>query len=88
MTTPPTPSTIELAYPVEVDGRQISTLTMRPPLVRDIRDAQRGGGGDADVEIRLFASLCEEAPAVIEVIHARDYHRLQAAYGDFLRGDE
>lgn len=86
MATPPTPWRTELAYPVEVDGRQIDMLEMRPPLVRDIRDAQRGGGTDADLEIRLFASLCSEAPAVIEVLHARDYHQLQAVYADFLRG--
>lgn len=86
MATPPTPATIDLVYPVEVDGRQVSQLIMRPPLVRDIRDAQRGGGGSADVEIRLFSLLCEVSPATIEVIHARDYRRIGDVYADFLEG--
>ena len=37
--TPPEPVKVALTCPVEVDGRRIDALTMRPPLVRDIRDA-------------------------------------------------
>ena len=56
---PPQPVRVDLIYPVQVEGRRIDALTIRPPLVRDLRDAQRGGGESADMEIRLFANLCE-----------------------------
>ena len=84
--TPPEPVRAALTYPVEVDGRRIDALTIRPPLVRDLRDAQRGGGESADMEIRLFANLCEVETAAIEVLHACDYRRLQDVYADFLAG--
>ena len=84
--TQPQPVKVDLVYPVEFDGRRIDALTMRPPMVRAVRDAQRGGGESADMEIRLFANLCEIEVAALEVLHARDYYRLQDVYGDFLAG--
>lgn len=36
------------------------------------------------MEIRLFANLCEVAPAVIEDLHMADYQRLQELYQSFL----
>ena len=84
--TQPTPVKVDLVYPVEFDGRRIDALTMRPPLVRDIRDAQRGSGGSTDIELRLFADLCEIETAAIEVLRACDYRRLQDVYADFLAG--
>ena len=86
--TQPQPVKVDLVYPVEFDGRRIDALTMRPPLVRDVHDAQRGSGDSADVELRLFANLCEIEVAALEVLHARDYYRLQAVYTDFLHGSE
>ena len=80
----PQPANITIRYPVTVAGETLSTLTMRPPRARDSRDAQRGGGGSADIEIRLFANLCEVAPAAIEELHMADYQRLQEIYQSFL----
>ena len=57
---------------------------MRPPRARDSRDAQRGGGASAEIEIRLYANLCEVAPAVIEELHMVDYLQLNAAFEGFL----
>lgn len=61
-----------------------TTLTMRPPLARDSRDAQQAGTTQADAEIQLFANLCEVAPQTIEELHMADYVRLQKAYERFL----
>ena len=80
----PQPASIAIRYPVTVDGVTHSTLTMRPPRARDSRDAQRGGGASADIEIRMFANLCEVAPAAIEELHMVDYQQLQAAFEGFL----
>ena len=77
---------ITLEYPVTVDGITFTTLTMRRPKVRDSRDAQRGGGTNADAEIRMFANLCEVTPATIEVIDMADYLRMQKVYEGFLSG--
>ena len=80
----PQPVAITIRYPVTVAGETHTTLTMRPPRARDSRDAQRGGGGSPDVEIRLFANLCEVAPAAIEELHMVDYQQLRAAFEGFL----
>ena len=80
----PQPTTITIRYPVTVAGETHTSLTMRPPRARDSRDAQRGGTTSADTEIRLFANLCEVAPAVIEELHMIDYQRLQVAFEGFL----
>ena len=77
-------TTITLKYPVTVDGATHATLAMRRPRVRDSRDAQRGGGTNADSEIRLFANLCEVTPAVIEELDMTDYVKMQKAYEGFL----
>lgn len=79
----PAPAKVDLRWPVTVDGERVSSLTVRPPLARDSRDAQRGGGAPADIEIRLLANLCEVAPEVIEVLQAADYARLQGALAGF-----
>lgn len=79
--------TVDLRWPVTVNGETVSSLTMRPPLARDVRDAQREGGTAADVELRLFANLCEVAPSTIEILQMVDYTHLQETYGVFFRGD-
>lgn len=77
-------ATITLEYPVTHQGTEYTSLTMRRPKVRDSRDAQRGGGGNSDHEIRLFANLCEVPPSVIEEMDMKDYMQIQAAYEGFL----
>lgn len=80
----PSPASLDLRYPVTVAGESVTRLTMRPPRARDSRDAQRGAGSTGDMEIRLFANLCEVAPAVIEDLHMADYQRLTDLYQVFL----
>lgn len=75
---------VELEHPVTVEGAAYGELSMRRPKVRDMRDAEKGGGGKAETEIRLFANLCEVAPAVIEEMDLADYERLQEAFGAML----
>lgn len=80
----PSPATLDLRYPVAPAGETVARLVMRPPRARDSRDAQRGAGSPGEMEIRLFANLCEVAPAVIEDLHMADYQRLQELYQSFL----
>ena len=79
---------IELAHPVEADGRTIKVLTMRRPKVRDDRDARRAGGSDdAEREIVLLANLCDVAPETVHDLDLADYRRLQDAYVGFFQAD-
>ena len=75
---------IPLTHPVTHQGQEYTELTIRRAKARDSRDAQRGGGTHADHEIRLFANLCEVAPAVIEELDMADYMAVQRAYEGFL----
>ena len=77
-------STVKLRHPVTHGGTETSELTMRRAKARDSRDAQRGGGTHAEIEIRLFANLCEVAPEVIEDLDMADYTALQRVYEGFL----
>ena len=76
--------TISLDYPVEANGVEASSLTMRRPKVRDQLAAERGGGLRAEVEVRLFANLCEVPDTAIEGLDMSDYRKLTDAYEDFL----
>lgn len=76
--------TIQLEYPVEIGGVQVQQLKMRRPKVRDQIGADKGSGSPAEKEVRLFANLCEQAPAVIEDLDMLDYQKLQETYTSFL----
>ena len=85
----PEPATITLYYEYEADdGAKVSTLTMRPPRVRDSRDAQRNGTTAAEHETVLMANLCEVAPEFIAELHMCDYLAMQRAYEGFLYPSE
>ena len=64
------------------EGQTISTLTMRPPRVRDVL-AVDAIAGDAAKEVRLLANLCEVAPRAVEELDLRDYEALQREYSRF-----
>ena len=49
-----------------------------------MRDAQRGGGSDAEHELRLFANLCEAALEFFVELHMRDYLAVREVYEAFL----
>ncbi len=77
-------TTIELKHPVTVAGREIASLALRRPKVKDQLAAEKASGGNAEKEIRLFANLCEVEPAVIEELDLADYRQVQEAYSGFL----
>lgn len=75
---------ITLRHPKTVEGETYTKLTMRRATAGDSRDAQRGGGSAADIEMRLFGNLCEVSPEVMEKLDLGDYQRLQEQFQDFL----
>lgn len=72
----------ELEYPIEVDGVEVSTLTVRRPTVRDQLNMERRKGTEAEKGIGYFAALCEMAPSDIEAMDASDFARL----GEVIQG--
>lgn len=76
--------TIELSYPIIIDGTEVSALQMRRPKVVDTVLFQKSQGSDADKEINLFANLCEIAPDDIQQLDMMDYAKLQEQYGNFI----
>ena len=74
---------VNLRHPKTVDGETCEQLTMRREIAGDSRDAQRGGGTPAEIEMRLFANLCEVAPGVIEQLGLGNYRQTAGAVPGF-----
>jgi hypothetical protein len=80
-------TTIELKYPVQIDGTEARALYMRRPKVRDHLVSVKLGKAltEEEREVRLFANLCEVAPENIEELDLADYKRLAEAFTDFFK---
>ncbi|QDQ28317.1 phage tail assembly protein [Chitinimonas arctica] len=72
--------TVQLRQATTFNGVLRDSLTLRAPLVRDIRNAQRLTSDETEREMQLFASLAEVSVAELEGMAWRDYRRLQEAY--------
>lgn len=68
---------IKLQYPVEIDGRKYTELTMRRCKVKDRRAAVKASSDPVDQEISLISNLCEVPPDVIDNLDASDYDAAQ-----------
>lgn len=80
---------VKLSRPVEANGVQVDSLSLRAPIVRDIRNAQLTAGSDEEQrELNLFASLAEVSPKDLEGVALKDYSRLQTAYFRLVQDDE
>jgi hypothetical protein len=78
-----TSKTIELLFPVSIDGVEIKSLKIRRPKVKDQLTAQ-SGGSEMEREISLFANLTEQAPETIKDLDLKDYQSLQEGFASFL----
>ena len=77
---------IALNYPVQFEGRNVSSLSLRRPIVRDFLIATKTGQDEISREINLFANLCNVSPEMIEQMDMSDYAKLQKTYADFTSG--
>ncbi|MEX3555335.1 MAG: phage tail assembly protein [Burkholderia gladioli] len=74
---------ITLMYPYTLaDGRQLTSVTLRRPTVRDLKLAQRAGDASADHEIAMIASLAAEklTPDDLEAMDLADYAEIQVMF--------
>lgn len=79
---------IELKYPIESNGENTISLTMRRSKVKDrLLVAKMKTASDEEKEIRLFANLCEVEPKVIEDLDESDYANLQKTYLNFFNSE-
>lgn len=73
-------TTVTLDHPVKYQGRTITTLTCRRPLVRDLIAAERQTG-DIAREAALLARCADIDFAAVSLMDAADYHRAALAAG-------
>ncbi|WP_347929501.1 phage tail assembly protein [Pseudomonas helvetica] len=72
---------VTLSCPSEINGVMVDKLALRSPTVRDVREANRDAGGDAEQrELVLFAALSGAPVADLEGLKLVDFNRLQAGY--------
>lgn len=74
---------IELNTPIDIDGAEVSTLSMREPTVQDQLDVDSMKGTQANKEVSMLANLCEISPDDVKQMKMRNYRRLQEAYEVF-----
>ncbi|MDW2310637.1 phage tail assembly protein [Vibrio sp. 1075] len=77
MTYPVAKTEVTLTYPVNVNGKEIKTLALRRPKVRDQLIADKQNKNDADKEVHLMSLLAEVEPAVIQDLDLDDYMEVQ-----------
>ncbi len=75
---------INLHYPIKINGQEIKSLTLRRPKVRDHISISQTKESDQEKELRLFANLCEVAPADLHELDISDYAQIQETYKGFL----
>lgn len=73
--------TVRLSRPLMLRGQTLDTLTMRAPLVRDMRAAQREADSPEEVESVLFAGLAGySGDKFDDQMRWSDWERLQRGY--------
>jgi hypothetical protein len=77
----PESAVVTLSRPCDANGVRVETLTLRAPVVREVRAADRASNGDDEQrELMLFAGLAEVGLKDLEGLKLVDYRRVQAAY--------
>lgn len=72
---------VTLTRPSNANGVQVETFTLRAPVVREVRAADKASNGDEEQrELMLFAGLAEVGVKDLEGLKLTDYRRVQAAY--------
>jgi hypothetical protein len=73
------PVVIELIYPFEHEGKQVTSIALRRPTVGDTMKVQQEGATNAaEVELRMVSLLSGQAADVIAKLDMQDYLNIQA----------
>lgn len=80
-------STIEvkLSEPLEYDGKRITSLKLRRPIVADMLAAQKVSTNEPERELNLISVLTGLPRAAVEKLDMRDYMALQRKLAEFMK---
>lgn len=77
-------NTIQLKFPITIDGTEYKELTMRRSKIKDrLAVSKIKDKGDEEKEITLFANLCDVTPSVMQELDEIDYAEIQKVYMSF-----
>ncbi len=79
------PANLQLIEPFEYDGRKISSLAIRRPIVADMLAAQKVSTNEPERELNLIAVLTGLPRAAVEKLDMRDYMALQRKLAEFMK---
>jgi len=75
---------IKLKYPINIDGAEIKSLTMRRAKVKDRLAVEGKGLDEASKEVNLIANLCDISPDSLNDVDLSDYKHAQDVLASFL----
>jgi len=82
VTAPESSVTIDLLVPVTVQGRTLTSVTLRRPKVGDLRRMDKVKGSEMERTLHLIGQLAELSPAEVDELDAADL----ATLGDVVTG--
>ena len=76
---------VQLAEAIEHDGKKITSLKLRRPIVADMLAAQKISANEPERELNLIAILIGLPRAAVEKLDMRDYMALQRKLAEFMK---
>lgn len=80
-----TATDLTLSQPLEHDGKKITSLKIRRPIVADMLAAQKVSANEPERELNLIAILTGLPRAAVEKLDMRDYIALQRKLAEFMK---
>ena len=84
MNYPASTTVITLSRPFNLNGKEVTVLEMREPLVADKILYDKNKGGSVEKEVAMIAGLCNLNASDLTNLPAYDFDQLTAAFNDFL----
>lgn len=78
-------SELTLHEEIEYDGKKITSVKIRRPIVADMLAAQKVSTNEPERELNLIAVLTGLPRAAVEKLDMRDYMALQRKLAEFMK---
>ncbi|MEH0020881.1 MAG: phage tail assembly protein [Desulfobacter sp.] len=72
--------------PLTIGEESLTEITMREPLVKDMRHVDRLGGTDLEKEVVMISRLTRINPEDLDRLSVNQYKQLQDHYAAFFTG--
>jgi hypothetical protein len=76
---------VSLTHPIEHEGKKITSLKLRRPIVADMLAAQKVSTNEPERELNLIATLIGLPRAAVEKLDLKDYLLLQQRLTQFMK---